>query len=115
MFEGFIARVHQSEFAHPRVVVCAPAREPGIGRVVEEVCLSAGANEVRIIEQPLAAAMGAGLAVGEREGSLIADIGAAGTEIAVISQGGIVTRNRSPWAESSSTERSSGIADVSTA
>jgi rod shape-determining protein MreB len=91
MLRHFIQKVHQSRFAHPRVVVCVPSGVTGVEkRAVEEACLSAGAREAYLIEEPMAAAIGAGLPVGEPTGSMIVDIGGGTSEVAVISLGGIV-------------------------
>jgi rod shape-determining protein MreB and related proteins len=91
MLRHFIQRVHQNRFAHPRVVVCVPSGVTGVEkRAVEEACLSAGARQAYLIEEPMAAAIGAGLPVGEPTGSMILDIGGGTSEVAVISLGGIV-------------------------
>ena len=91
LLRHFIQKVHQSRFAHPRVVVCVPSGVTGVEkRAVEEACLSAGAREAYLIEEPMAAAIGAGLPVGEPTGSMIVDIGGGTSEVAVISLGGIV-------------------------
>ena len=91
MLRHFMQKVHQSRFAHPRVVVCVPSGVTGVEkRAVEEACLSAGAREAYLIEEPMAAAIGAGLPVGEPTGSMIVDIGGGTSEVAVISLGGIV-------------------------
>src|SRR6476469_3800928 len=91
MLRHFIKQVHSNRFAHPRVVVCVPSGVTGVERrAVEEACLSAGARKAYLIEEPMAAAIGAGLPVGEPTGSLIVDIGGGTTEVAVISLGGIV-------------------------
>ncbi len=91
MLRHFIQRVHQSRFAHPRVVVCVPSGVTGVEkRAVEEACLSAGARQAYLIEEPMAAAIGAGLPVAEPTGSMILDIGGGTSEVAVISMGGIV-------------------------
>jgi rod shape-determining protein MreB len=91
MLRYFIQKVHQSRFAHPRVVVCVPSGVTGVEkRAVEEACLSAGAREAYLIEEPMAAAIGAGLPVGEPTGSMVVDIGGGTSEVAVISLGGIV-------------------------
>ena len=91
MLRHFIKQVHQNRFAHPRVVVCVPSGVTGVEkRAVEEACLSAGARQAYLIEEPMAAAIGAGLPVGEPTGSMIVDIGGGTTEVAVISLGGIV-------------------------
>jgi rod shape-determining protein MreB len=91
MLRHFIASVHSNRFAHPRVVVCVPSGVTGVEkRAVEEACLSAGAREAYLIEEPMAAAIGAGLPVAEPTGSMIVDVGGGTTEVAVISLGGIV-------------------------
>ena len=91
MLRHFIQRVHQNRFAHPRVVVCVPSGVTGVEkRAVEEACLSAGARQAYLIEEPMAAAIGAGLPVAEPTGSMVLDIGGGTSEVAVISLGGIV-------------------------
>jgi rod shape-determining protein MreB len=91
MLLHFIQKVHQIRFAHPRVVVCVPSGVTGVEkRAVEEACLAAGARQAFLIEEPMAAAIGAGLPVSEPTGSLIVDIGGGTSEVAVISLGGIV-------------------------
>src|SRR3954453_23352050 len=91
MLRHFIASVHSNRFAHPRVVVCAPSGVTGVQkRAVEEATLSAGAREAHLIEEPMAAAIGAGLPVGEPPGNLVVDVGSGRSEVAVISLGGIV-------------------------
>ena len=91
MLRHFIKKVHPSRFAHPRVVVCVPSGVTGVEkRAVEEACLSAGARHAYLIEEPMAAAIGAGLPVAEPTGSMIVDVGGGTTEVAVISLGGIV-------------------------
>ena len=91
MLRYFIQSVHSNRFAHPRVVVCVPSGVTGVEkRAVEEACLSAGARQAYLIEEPMAAAIGAGLPVAEPTGSMIVDIGGGTTEVAVISLGGIV-------------------------
>ncbi|MBA3301529.1 MAG: rod shape-determining protein, partial [Thermoleophilaceae bacterium] len=83
--------VHQNRWAHPRVVVCVPSGVTGVEkRAVEEACLSAGARQAYLIEEPMAAAIGAGLPVGEPTGNMVVDIGGGTSEVAVISLGGIV-------------------------
>ena len=83
--------MHQNRWAHPRVVVCVPSGVTGVEkRAVEEACLSAGAREANLIEEPMAAAIGAGLPVGEPTGSRVVDVGGGTSEVAVISLGGIV-------------------------
>jgi rod shape-determining protein MreB and related proteins len=91
MLRHFIQSVHRSRFAHPRVVVCVPSGVTGVEkRAVEEACLSAGARQAYLIEEPMAAAIGAGLPVADPTGSMILDIGGGTSEVAVISMGGIV-------------------------
>jgi rod shape-determining protein MreB len=75
MLRHFIQSVHSNRFAHPRVVVCVPSGVTGVEkRAVEEACLSAGARQAYLIEEPTAAAIGAGLPVAEPTGSMIVDI-----------------------------------------
>jgi rod shape-determining protein MreB len=91
MLRHFIEKVHQNRWAHPRVVVCVPSGVTGVEkRAVEEACLAAGARQAYLIEEPMAAAIGAGLPVGEPTGSMVVDIGGGTSEVAVISLGGIV-------------------------
>jgi len=91
MLRHFIQKVHQHRFAHPRVVVCVPSGVTGVERrAVEEATLSAGARQAYLIEEPMAAAIGAGLPIAEPTGNMIVDIGGGTTEVAVISLGGIV-------------------------
>jgi rod shape-determining protein MreB len=78
----------------PRVVVCVPSGVTGVElRAVKEATESAGARQAYTIEEPLAAAIGAGLPVNEAQGSMIIDIGGGTSEVAVISLGGIVTKS----------------------
>jgi len=91
MLRHFIQKVHQHRFAHPRVIVCVPSGVTGVEkRAVEDATLAAGARQAYLIEEPMAAAIGAGLPVGEPTGNMIVDIGGGTTEVAVISLGGIV-------------------------
>jgi rod shape-determining protein MreB len=91
MLRHFIQKVHHNRFAHPRVVVCVPSGVTGVEkRAVEEATLSAGAREAHLIEEPMAAAIGAGLPVSEPTGNMIVDVGGGTSEVAVISLGGIV-------------------------
>src|ERR671916_273703 len=88
MLRHFIQKVHQNRWAHPRVVVCVPSGVTGVEkRAVEEACLSAGARQAYLIEEPMAAAIGAGLPVGEPTGNMVVDIGGGTSEGAVISLG----------------------------
>src|SRR5207237_9482599 len=90
MLGHFTQKVHQPRFAHPRVVVCVPSGVTGVEkRAVEEATLSAGARQAYLIEEPMAAAIGAGLPVAEPTGNMIVDVGGGTTEVEVISLGGI--------------------------
>jgi rod shape-determining protein MreB len=91
MLRHFIHKVHQHRFAHPRVVVCVPSGVTGVEkRAVEEATRNAGARDAYLIEEPMAAAIGAGLPVSEPTGNMIVDVGGGTSEVAVISLGGIV-------------------------
>src|ERR1700709_241378 len=91
MLRHFIQKVHQHRFAHPRVVVCVPSGVTGVEkRAVEEATLSAGARQAYLIEEPMAAAIGAGLPVAEPAGAMVVELGGGTSEVAVISLGGIV-------------------------
>src|ERR687893_823802 len=82
MLRHFIQKVHQHRFAHPRVVVCVPSGVTGVEkRAVEEATLSAGAREAHLIEEPMAAAIGAGLPVSEPTGNMIVDVGGGTDEV----------------------------------
>jgi rod shape-determining protein MreB len=93
MLRYFIQQVHRRRyFAKPRVVVCVPSGITGVEqRAVREAGYLAGARRVYIIEEPMAAAIGAGLPVHEATGNMIVDVGGGTTEVAVISLGGLVT------------------------
>ncbi|MFN2607686.1 MAG: rod shape-determining protein [Acidimicrobiales bacterium] len=92
MLRYFIHRVHQRRFAKPRMVICVPSGVTGVEkRAVQEAAEYAGARKTPfIIEEPMAAAIGAGLPVHEPTGNMVVDIGGGTTEVAVISLGGIV-------------------------
>jgi rod shape-determining protein MreB len=91
MLRHFIRKVNQNKWAHPRVVICVPSGVTGVEkRAVEEATYSAGARWTGLIEEPMAAAIGAGLPVAEPTGNMIVDIGGGTSEVAVISLGGIV-------------------------
>ncbi|MDQ6961085.1 MAG: rod shape-determining protein [Mariprofundaceae bacterium] len=92
MLKQFIRKVHSRAWGiAPRIVICVPyGSTPVERRAIRESALSAGAREVYLIEEPMAAAIGAGLPVTEASGSMVVDIGGGTTEIAVISYGGIV-------------------------
>ena len=93
MLRYFIQKVHQRRWAKPRMVICVPSGITGVEqRAVQEAAEYAGARKpAYIIEEPMAAAIGAGLPVQEPTGNMIVDIGGGTTEVAVISLGGIVT------------------------
>ncbi len=93
MLQHFISKVHPNSFIRPspRVLICVPCKSTQVERrAIRESALSAGAREVYLIEEPVAAAIGAGLNITEAQGSMIVDIGGGTTEIAVISLNGIV-------------------------
>jgi rod shape-determining protein MreB len=93
MLRYFIQRVHPRKWAKPRMVICVPSGITGVEqRAVQEAAEYAGARKpAYIIEEPMAAAIGAGLPVHEPTGNMVVDIGGGTTEVAVISLGGIVT------------------------
>lgn len=93
MLKRFIEKVtSKSILASPRIIVCFPSGVTGVEkRAIEEATKQAGAREVVLMEEPMAAAIGAGLPVDDATGSMIVDIGGGTTEVAVISLGGIVT------------------------
>jgi rod shape-determining protein MreB len=91
MLRYFIRKVIDRRTAHPRLIVCAPSGVTEVEkRAVEEASLAAGARQVHLIEEPIAAAIGAGLPIEEPIGRLVVDVGGGTSEMAVISLGGIV-------------------------
>ena len=92
MIKHFIRKVHnRRSFVSPKMVICVPSGSTAVERrAIQESAESAGASEVYLIEEPMAAAIGAGLPVTEPTGSMVVDIGGGTTEVAVISLGGIV-------------------------
>ncbi|MCW5589184.1 MAG: rod shape-determining protein [Legionellales bacterium] len=93
MLQHFIHKVHENRFLRPspRVLVCVPCGSTQVERrAIRESALGAGAREVYLIEEPMAAAIGAGLPVEEASGSMVVDIGGGTTEVAIISLSGIV-------------------------
>jgi rod shape-determining protein MreB and related proteins len=92
MIKHFIRTVHKGRtLTGPMIIVCVPSGStPVERRAIQDAAMSAGAREVFLIEEPMAAAIGAGLPVTEPKGSMIVDIGGGTTEVAVISLGGIV-------------------------
>ena len=92
MIKYFIKKVHQRRtFASPQIIICVPSGSTAVERrAIQEAAEAAGARQVFLIDEPMAAAIGAGLPVTEATGSLIVDVGGGTTEVAVISLGGIV-------------------------
>jgi rod shape-determining protein MreB and related proteins len=91
MLRYFIRKVIDRRLAHPRLIVCAPSGVTEVEkRAVEEASLAAGARRVHLIEEPIAAAIGAGLSIEEPIGRMVVDVGGGTSEMAVISLGGIV-------------------------
>ena len=92
MIKHFIKKVHKkSTFANPRVLISVPTGStPVERRAIQDSALAAGARRVQLIEEPIAAAIGAGLPISEATGSMVVDIGGGTTEIAVMSLGGVV-------------------------
>ena len=93
MIKYFIKKIHNNRFlsASPRIVICVPYGATAVERrAIQESAEEAGAREAYLIEEPMAAAIGAGLPITEARGSIVVDIGGGTTEIAVISLGGIV-------------------------
>jgi rod shape-determining protein MreB and related proteins len=91
MLRYFIRKVLDRKMAHPRLIVCAPSGVTEVEkRAVEEASLAAGARRVHLIEEPIAAAIGAGLEIEEPVGRMVVDVGGGTSEMAVISLGGIV-------------------------
>jgi len=93
MIKYFIRQVHKRTYlAKPRIVICVPSGITGVEqRAVKDAGYEAGARKVYIIEEPMAAAIGAGLPIHEPTGNMVVDIGGGTTEVAVISLGGIVS------------------------
>ena len=92
MIKHFIKKVHvKNTFANPRILICVPTGSTPVERkAIQDSALAAGARRVQLIEEPIAAAIGAGLPISEATGSMIIDIGGGTTEIAVMSLGGVV-------------------------
>ena len=95
MIKHFIKKVHKrSTFANPRILICVPTGSTPVERkAIQDSALAAGARRVQLIEEPIAAAIGAGLPISEATGSMVIDIGGGTTEIAVMSLGGVVYSN----------------------
>lgn len=93
MLQHFIKQVHNNNFMRPspRVLICVPCGATQVEkRAIRESAMGAGAREVYLIEEPMAAAIGAGLPVSEATGSMVVDIGGGTTEVAIISLNGVV-------------------------
>ncbi len=92
MIKHFIKKVHKkSFFANPNIVICVPSGATNVERrAIKESADAAGAKKVYLIEEPVAAAIGAGLPISEPAGSMVVDIGGGTTEIAILSLGGVV-------------------------
>ncbi len=93
MLQYFIHKVHESRFLRPspRVLICVPCGSTQVERrAIRESAAGAGARDVFLIEEPMAAAIGAGMPVGEASGSMVLDIGGGTTEVAILSLNGIV-------------------------
>jgi len=95
MIKHFIKKVHnRKSFANPRILICVPTGSTPVERkAIQDSALAAGARKVQLIEEPIAAAIGAGLPIQEATGSMVVDIGGGTTEIAVMSLGGVVYSN----------------------
>ena len=92
MIKHFIKKVHKkSIFANPNIVICVPSGATNVERrAIKESADAAGAKKVYLIEEPVAAAIGAGLPISEPSGCMVVDIGGGTTEIAILSLGGVV-------------------------
>jgi len=93
MLKYFIKKIHDTRMFHPspRIIICVPCGSTQVERrAIRESAIGAGARQVYLIEEPMAAAIGAGLPVAEATGSLVVDVGGGTTEVGVISLGGIV-------------------------
>jgi rod shape-determining protein MreB len=96
MLKQFIKRVHESRLLSPspRIIICVPSGSTQVERrAIRESAIGAGASQVYLIEEPMAAAIGAGLPVSDATGSMVVDIGGGTTEVGVISLGGMVYAN----------------------
>jgi rod shape-determining protein MreB len=91
MLRHFIRSVRPRAYPRSRVIMCAPSGVTDVEkRAVEEACLAAGARQVQLIEEPIAAAIGAELPIAEPNGSMVVDVGGGTSEVAVIALGGII-------------------------
>ena len=91
MIKHFIKKVHKKTLANPRILICVPTGSTPVERkAIQDSALAAGARKVNLIEEPIAAAIGANLPISEATGSMVVDIGGGTSEIAVMSLGGLV-------------------------
>jgi rod shape-determining protein MreB len=91
MLRYFLRKVEQRRMGHPRLIMCAPSGVTEVEqRAIVDASLAAGARQVHLIEEPLAAAIGAGIAIEEPVGNMVVDVGGGTSEVAVLSLGGIV-------------------------
>ena len=94
MIKHFIKKVHKRTLANPRILICVPTGSTPVERkAIQDSALAAGARKVQLIEEPIAAAIGAGLPISEATGSMVVDVGGGTTEVAVMSLGGVVYSN----------------------
>ena len=94
MIKHFIKKVHKRTLANPRILIAVPTGSTPVERkAIQDSALAAGARKVQLIEEPIAAAIGAGLPISEATGSMVVDVGGGTTEIAVLSLGGVVYSN----------------------
>ncbi len=90
MLRHFLRKVDRTRRSRPRVVMCAPSGITAVEkRAVEEACIEAGARKVQLIEEPVAGAIGAGLAIEEPAGRMVVDVGGGTSEVAVLTLGGM--------------------------
>jgi rod shape-determining protein MreB len=116
MLRYFIQKIHnRKSLIRPRIIICVPFGCTEVEkRAVRESAESAGAREVYLVEEPMAAAIGAGLPITEPTGNMIVDIGGGTTEVAVISLSGVVFSSRCASAATRWTRRSSSTSSAST-
>ena len=94
MIKHFIKKIHKRTLANPRILICVPTGSTPVERkAIQDSALAAGARKVQLIEEPIAAAIGAGLPISEATGSMVVDVGGGTTEVAVMSLGGVVYSN----------------------
>jgi len=118
MLKQFIRRVHKSNIftPSPRIVICVPCGSTQVERrAIREAAYAAGARRVELIEEPMAAAIGADLPIEEATGSMVVDIGGGTTEVGVLSLAARSIRARCASAATSLTRRSSTIYAATTA